>query len=378
MASCLIAIQLLMVSLAQLDVVVSDQQKGLRGAMHEEQITPAARRLWECPLVDGVVTVGPIECAQGECCKDDPFSGLNCPAGMRCPCYLPGSCGSASPAGGISIAGWLMLTIILVFLLTLAATGAALRRQKVSNCQQKSSDETLDDQLQDPAWAAISLDQLKELRDEAMKVLGNDYQDADMHTVVERVIKPRCEAHGKSWARIVNPQPLLLSAFVSHCWAENFDHFVNSVDQAFAYWTVKPHLWICATALFQSSDPSEISAQVGTGSDPSNAYFTKALSKAQKLLIVRNSVVDLYQRIWCCWELFLAYEQGMLHKPGAVMVVGPVTPPSVEQPAVDIRNAQASNPHDKENILNHVLVKQKCFNEINAKLTEVKFFGARL
>eukprot|EP00931_Biecheleriopsis_adriatica_P118658 TRINITY_DN94007_c0_g1_i1.p1 TRINITY_DN94007_c0_g1~~TRINITY_DN94007_c0_g1_i1.p1 ORF type:complete len:409 (-),score=62.25 TRINITY_DN94007_c0_g1_i1:544-1608(-) len=350
--------------------------------MHEEQITqPAERRLWECPIVDGVITVGPVQCEQGDCCKQNPAPGLHCPEGMRCPCYQARRCSNDSHAGGISAIGWLMLALVIVLLLTVGVTSVAWVRQrrcKDSPCQPKLNDVTLEDKLQDPAWAAISLDQLKALREEAMEVLGDSYSEADMHTVVERVIKPQCQAHGKSWARIVNPQPLLLSAFVSHCWAENFDNFVNSVDQAFAYWTVKPHLWICATALFQSDDPIEISEQIGTGSDPSNAFFTKALAQAQKLLVVRNSAVDLYQRIWCCWELFLAYEQGMLHRPGAVMVVGPVSSPSFEQPAVDIRNAEASNPDDKKSILKHVLGKKNSYHEINAKLTEVKFFGAKL
>lgn len=318
-----------------------------------------------------------------------PVPGMNCPAGMKCPCYMPRSCpetssgttgsGSSTTGGGMSPTSWLALAVVPAALLAAVCAGTVLLRRwrrRSGKSQQGPQDHQPEDRSEHPAWAAISFEQLDELRAESRRVLGDAYQDADMHAVVRRVIQPRCHRCGKSWARIVNEQPLLLTVFVSHCWAENFDGFVRAVEQAFACWTVKPHLWICATALYQSADPTDISAQVGTGSNPEHAFFTRALSKAQKLLIVRNSAVDLYQRIWCCWELYLAYEQGMLHMPGAVMVVGPASHPSSEQEGVDIRDARASNPEDKESILNHVLAKQKSYRYINSRLSEMKFFRA--
>jgi len=232
-----------------------------------------------------------------------------------------------------------------------------------------------EEKAKDPAWAAISLEQLNDLRELARASLGSGYSNATMYDVNRAVLQPLCQEHVKSYAHIVNGSAgsglLHLTVFVSHAWAENFDLFVNSINDEFRSWAVKPNLWICATALLQTTDPNIISMQVGTGADPSSAPFTKALAQAEKLLIVRNDAVDLYDRIWCCWELFVAYEQGLVKRPGCLMVVGP---PAAEGLPVDITMAKASNEEDKCKILLHVLSGRR-YQAINDILTEIKYYG---
>ncbi|CAE8725981.1 unnamed protein product [Polarella glacialis] len=228
----------------------------------------------------------------------------------------------------------------------------------------------------DPCWAAISVAQLGELRQLAMAALGSEYWTATMHDINRVVLQPLCQRTGKCYAHVVNFEELLhITVFVSHAWLENFEQFFQSINSAFQDWTVKPNLWICATALRQSTDPATVSLQVGAGVSPSEAPFTKALAKAEKLLIVRNATVDLYERIWCCWEFFLAYQQGMIHRPGAVMQGGP-SMFGIGTKEVDVTSARSSNIEDKRKILEHIS-KTVSYQVINEKLTEIKFFNGR-
>eukprot|EP00931_Biecheleriopsis_adriatica_P061501 TRINITY_DN3697_c0_g1_i3.p1 TRINITY_DN3697_c0_g1~~TRINITY_DN3697_c0_g1_i3.p1 ORF type:complete len:467 (+),score=73.26 TRINITY_DN3697_c0_g1_i3:38-1402(+) len=231
----------------------------------------------------------------------------------------------------------------------------------------------------DPAYAAISFYQLLEMRQQAKKEFGQQYVTATMHDVNRHIIQPACEKHGKCYAHILNGHDLkFLQVFVSHSWAENFEEFVVAVESAVTNWPVKPNLWICATALMQSSDKSKVALQVGTGTDPSKAPFTRALARAEKLLIIRNTTVDIYTRIWCCWELFIAHQQGLIQKPGAVMVCGPSCPTLswLESDVVDVEHAQASNAEDKRCILEHIRKQGAGYEEINAVLAKIKFFKA--
>lgn len=45
----------------------------------------------------------------------------------------------------------------------------------------------------------------------------------------------------------------------------------------------------------------------------------------------------------CCWELFKAYELGLVRTPGALMITGP---PDTDVAAVKIQEAEASYPQD--------------------------------
>eukprot|EP00931_Biecheleriopsis_adriatica_P011887 TRINITY_DN11297_c0_g1_i1.p1 TRINITY_DN11297_c0_g1~~TRINITY_DN11297_c0_g1_i1.p1 ORF type:complete len:295 (-),score=46.48 TRINITY_DN11297_c0_g1_i1:64-948(-) len=232
------------------------------------------------------------------------------------------------------------------------------------------------DKIADPAWAAISLAQLEDLRTRARAKLGDLYRSATMYDVNREIIQPMCNLHGKSYAHAVNGKLLLkLNVFISHAWLENFDEFVEAVLSAFSAWPVKPNIWICATALLQSTDPNVVAMQVGLSSDPCNAPFTKALCKANKLLIVRNRACDIYDRIWCCWELYCAYTHGLVTEPGSLMVVGPRSSVSEGDKVVDVAVASASDLNDKRKILSYITATPERYEAINKTLMQVKRFG---
>jgi len=230
--------------------------------------------------------------------------------------------------------------------------------------------DSLSNRVTDPAWSAISLEQLNAVREKAKALLGAQYARATMYDINQLIVRPACEVAQKSYAHIVNDGAFLhVDVFVSHAWAENFEEFVNSVNRAFHLCPVKPTLWICAFALVQSSDPKVVQQQVGLNQDPNKAPFTKALRKAEKVLIVRNRAVDLYSRIWCCWELAAAAEYGFLRRPGALMVAGPAV--FSRNNKVDVSQAHASNEDDKIRILRHIL-NTGSYKDVNNTLTQVQ------
>ena len=53
------------------------------------------------------------------------------------------------------------------------------------------------------------------------------------------------------------------------------------------------------------------------------------------------SMIQIVPR--CCWELFKAYELGLVRTPGALMITGP---PDTDVAAVKIQEAEASYPQD--------------------------------
>lgn len=239
------------------------------------------------------------------------------------------------------------------------------------------SGECAQNHWEDPAWAAITMQQLLDLHQKARQEFQDEFPNITMHHVNARILQPLCEKHGKCYAHIVNAEePLLLNVFVSHAWQEGFDEFVQYVASPFRHWSLQPNLWICATALIQSRDASKVSAQVGVGEHPEAAPFTRALLRAGRLLVVRNQAVNLFERIWCCWELFKAYEIGLVATPGALMITGPA---DTNMAPVKIQQALASDPEDKKRIMRHIHQMARDRNgpsieQINQTLTHIKFF----
>jgi len=191
----------------------------------------------------------------------------------------------------------------------------------------------------EPAMWAISYQQLMDIQKLVEKKLGRKYQQATMRDVNKAIIEPSCAEHGKSYALTLNPVGLKLDAFVTHAWDEPFDQFIESIQHVFHTTMEKPNLWICAFALFQG-DAKAIAAQVGAGTDSlDDSPFARALSGASMYVVVRNSSVDIYSRIWCVAELLHSKKLGLV--PGKAFVTGPDNFSDLQTSCLD---AQAFNP----------------------------------
>lgn len=282
-----------------------------------------------------------------------------------------------SPGSGMSVAAWLAVagSIVVLSCAVLGGVCCCWCLYKSRRGDDRSPQTSDVDHSHDPAWAAVTLDQLNDLRDIAKAEFGVDYATATMHDVNRRILQPMGAQHHKSYAQVVNGSELKhADVFVSHAWSENFEEFVTAVHAPFAHWPVKPHLWICSLALLQSTDPELVALQIGAGDDPSHAPFTKALEQVDKILIVRNQEIDIYGRIWCCWEMFMAYQLNLVQKPGGLLVCGRHADTATQQ--VDISIAQASSMEDKCKILHYITSQWQSFDSVNRIVAEVRQFVA--
>ncbi|CAE7272488.1 roco5 [Symbiodinium sp. CCMP2592] len=175
--------------------------------------------------------------------------------------------------------------------------------------------------LRDPAQWGISWSALESIEQDAKKQFGSDYISKSMWHVVQQVVKPSCAEHGVVTGVVtrVNAQPRLpVQDFITHCWREPFHEFMDSLRHAYDVRVVKPHLFICAFSLFQGV-PEDI--QEALGQSISQAPFVKALAAAERYVVVRNRMEDLYTRAWCLVEYIYAKKFGFYKD--KVLVTGP-------------------------------------------------------
>jgi hypothetical protein len=118
----------------------------------------------------------------------------------------------------------------------------------------------------------------------------------NMHSVVAREIKPRTKPHGCSFARMLNPEGLEITAFVTHTWEERFDHFVGTLEMALG---PKEVVWVCSCALDQNADIK----QLLDSDDLLLSPFAKALRHAPKLVVTLDEELKVPERSWCAFEL---------------------------------------------------------------------------
>jgi len=133
----------------------------------------------------------------------------------------------------------------------------------------------------------------------------------------------------------------------------------------------KPNLWICATALSQG-DAETISRQVGTSDESlERSPFMRALSQATSYVVVRNSTVDVYSRMWCVAELLQAKKLGMI--PHRTDVTGPDTFARLKTSCME---AEAYDPIDRARILKYILREDNCA-EIDDFVYQFRAFAAQ-
>ena len=143
--------------------------------------------------------------------------------------------------------------------------------------------------------------------DPADRVIG-----PNMHTVNEQFIKPKTNLAGKmSWALMRNHDGLVCDVFISHAWIEGVFEFVDKVLYSWPYGCHAAY--VCFLSNPQNLDISELV------SDAMESPFAKALQSARYVMVVSNKTDSVYRRIWCVFEVYLAYKQNktiFLAKPG--------------------------------------------------------------
>jgi len=115
----------------------------------------------------------------------------------------------------------------------------------------------------------------------------------NMHAIVALLIKPQTrdfEGILGFWAKMNIAEPARAETFVSHCWNQAFDDFVQTLQTLQA----TTRVWICSFALPQNINISKI-----LGSKPKDSPFAVALAQADKLMLALDdaSVGRCYRAI---------------------------------------------------------------------------------
>jgi len=163
-----------------------------------------------------------------------------------------------------------------------------------------------------PSKWCVTLDDLEYFEREVMEVFGRpacDVWPADegpdrlgpnIQQVVDRYIKPVTKKQGgMSWALMRNPDGLKCDVFATHCWAEGVYEFVGKVRRNWPRGA--KHLWACFLANPQNGNLASL-LHVRIQDSP----FARALRQAKHFLVVPNSKVSIYTRLWCVYEASLA------------------------------------------------------------------------
>eukprot|EP00656_Telonema_subtile_P036486 TRINITY_DN40490_c0_g1_i1.p1 TRINITY_DN40490_c0_g1~~TRINITY_DN40490_c0_g1_i1.p1 ORF type:complete len:678 (-),score=149.85 TRINITY_DN40490_c0_g1_i1:319-2352(-) len=139
----------------------------------------------------------------------------------------------------------------------------------------------------------------------------------DMYTVNDRFLIPWSANAGCSIALLLNPEGLPATAMISHAWAEDCEELEDALR---GYCQSVPEhttlaLWLCSVSQYQPKK-SEAVADIGPSVAEQLALgpFTKVLQsravrRGHGLVAIHTTTADLYQRLWCPFEMMQAIRE---------------------------------------------------------------------
>lgn len=117
----------------------------------------------------------------------------------------------------------------------------------------------------------------------------------DLYEVNELVVKPQTlAAGGMSYALWLHPSGLACQVFISHAWAEGIFEFGLGVQGAWPMGQGLTNLYCCLL-----SNPQNLDMETFLNVDPMQNPFAVALQRASHLLVIPNSKISIYSRLWC-------------------------------------------------------------------------------
>ncbi len=153
-----------------------------------------------------------------------------------------------------------------------------------------------------PEMWGITVEQLK-----AVKELEGYNDSMSMYDVVEDLIKPQTRGKGVGYALLVNKdKPLRAKYMVSHAWGEKYDHFIRAIEHCGC-----DGLWVCAMAIYQNEDIPAITISKQLGPSVQFGPFATVLKQASQMIAVFTPAADIYTRMWCVFEIFMAVKNGV-------------------------------------------------------------------
>eukprot|EP00927_Polykrikos_kofoidii_P030243 TRINITY_DN26053_c0_g2_i1.p1 TRINITY_DN26053_c0_g2~~TRINITY_DN26053_c0_g2_i1.p1 ORF type:complete len:398 (-),score=61.24 TRINITY_DN26053_c0_g2_i1:38-1231(-) len=164
-----------------------------------------------------------------------------------------------------------------------------------------------------PTHWAITVMQLQQLLHEA-RGRPQWRKGMNMHEFVTTFIKPWTAGGGCSYALLVNREnPLAARIMVSHTWGADVEQFIQSVT----HWCqihrlpLDTPIWICSLALYQCGDAAgpDIGKQLAT--NPFGKVIESDEVKHVGMLVSHTLREDLYNRMWCVYEIDAATTKGL-------------------------------------------------------------------
>ena len=124
-----------------------------------------------------------------------------------------------------------------------------------------------------------------------------------VYLINDQLIKPvTTEAGQVSWALMCSPEGCECDLFISHAWLEGILEFLSAVC---ATWPRKAKGAYCC--MLSNPQCLDISALIQT---PQNSPFAHALRSSTYVCVVPNTKICIYNRLWCGYEGYLAYDLG--------------------------------------------------------------------
>ena len=158
-----------------------------------------------------------------------------------------------------------------------------------------------------PELWGITIEQLL-----AVKELPGYDEKMKMYHVVTQLIKPITKGTGMGYALLLNKdKPLRAKQMTSHAWGEQYSHFVQALNDS----PYTGPFWVCAMAIYQE-DKETISKQLGPSLE--HGPFATVLKQATDMIAVFTPAADIYLRMWCVFEIFVAVKYGVDVKFAAV------------------------------------------------------------
>lgn len=155
-----------------------------------------------------------------------------------------------------------------------------------------------------PEMWGMTLEQLQGVRK-----LPGFRGDMSMYDVVSELIVPLTKGGGVGYALSLNAlRPLRATYMISHAWNELYVDFLDALSDVEV---AEGAFWVCAMAIYQCEDVPEVSIQRQLGNDVRTGPFSTVLKQADRMIAVLTPAADIYTRMWCVLEIFVAVQEGV-------------------------------------------------------------------
>ncbi|CAK9046436.1 Hypothetical protein (Fragment) [Durusdinium trenchii] len=183
-------------------------------------------------------------------------------------------------------------------------------------------------------------------------------EKVDMYKICDLFVKPWTLGTGNSVALLLNPQPLAAEVMISHAWAEEIDECSEALMLHFARYTITEATacWFCVFSMYQPGDVITIQEQLeldpfGRVLSTMNQLSQQAFDEARGMVVIHTSASEVYERLWCVFEIGKATLDGVPTKAACSFAyIVAQSSRSKESLQVFTENARCSVPEDEERI----------------------------